>query len=996
MNYKPIGKIGDRLLLLSSNNEIWEISTTDTSRTLVAEFPNTFSVNNTLTTESEAYFHVYNTLSQQEVWKLENNKLSKIYEAQSHYLQIFKYNNHCYAVTNYALVNISKNIRMLNHSYSLSFREYRGELFVNFKTDWGTISVARIDPDLSVKTLDLEDPNDLMYSMDIQKTNGYYSITDASRNMSVLIDKSFSNVIHQEKTYNQSLLFSHYFVDREKNIYKVELSDFSFTLLDRNFYTYDSLRVDKWWIKNSEKIKADSLKLYGGHRYTTPTLTGGITNGKYSELLYSEEHLYMVVRENNDEAHPYVLKLNPFDLTYAKTRLNNYFSRENFPITAFPSYSSAFRSQGENIYIYPFKRSPVISYNMQSQDLEHLRTDDTKHLFHTPFAGNVFLSGVENGVQLLGETDTLSIPISEKIKINSTLQQAHAVQDQILLFTHVNDKREIYLYENDELKLLTTLYSNTILRSHAEISDVFGGKYVLIRDQYDHINSLSVNRTHLYDAAKRQIHELPAFAPHYLGIRQIIPYSQNKFIIKADRYKFYILDVFLLTITLVDYTFEGLDTEVFKVYENGDFVVADIFRALIFDKNFLLKYTVNTLYSDQMVRYKNKVLFLESSSLKSYDGDRLTTFKAGKGFSHANFSDNFLSFRTQDELIIWDMESEKDVLKHPATTFYSKSHFAGATKTHMLFALQLQNGTEFWSFNKSTHEFSKIFSSSLVMGQIFYSNDTEVVFRLGVYNEFELYSFENNRLRAIEKDLRPENITQGLNFWSVKKGNTTLIIDTQKNKIHRVNLNDEILDFHSSFMDNLFFTRFLNSGLEIVSQYKNSELQTPIAQTKWDFRYTPLGDHIYYPGDSEAGYELWEFNIKTQETRLYDLWKGRNSSSPDNLIVINNKLYSLASDERGLQLWEITSGKLMEENPEVTREVTLYPNPSLDFIRIRYTHQGSVSGVITIYDQTGRSPVLQLNYENSSLIDISRLAPGVYIVHLKTSNGNFYKRLVKV
>jgi len=72
-----------------------------------------------------------------------------------------------------------------------------------------------------------------------------------------------------------------------------------------------------------------------------------------------------------------------------------------------------------------------------------------------------------------------------------------------------------------------------------------------------------------------------------------------------------------------------------------------------------------------------------------------------------------------------------------------------------------------------------------------------------------------------------------------------------------------------------------------------------------------MGDKLYFSSnDSESGNELWVSDATLTGTKMVkDIYAGKNkygnvySSAPDNLTVMNNKLYFSASDENGRELW---------------------------------------------------------------------------------------------
>ncbi|MCT2564259.1 T9SS type A sorting domain-containing protein [Chryseobacterium herbae] len=73
----------------------------------------------------------------------------------------------------------------------------------------------------------------------------------------------------------------------------------------------------------------------------------------------------------------------------------------------------------------------------------------------------------------------------------------------------------------------------------------------------------------------------------------------------------------------------------------------------------------------------------------------------------------------------------------------------------------------------------------------------------------------------------------------------------------------------------------------------------------------------------------------------------------------------------------------------VKNTLTVYPNPATDFIKINSS--GKIKSV-ELFDSAGKK--IQARVENDK-IDVTSLSAGVYLVNIKTENGNFSEKFIK-
>ncbi|WP_343694503.1 family 16 glycosylhydrolase [Flavobacterium sp.] len=87
---------------------------------------------------------------------------------------------------------------------------------------------------------------------------------------------------------------------------------------------------------------------------------------------------------------------------------------------------------------------------------------------------------------------------------------------------------------------------------------------------------------------------------------------------------------------------------------------------------------------------------------------------------------------------------------------------------------------------------------------------------------------------------------------------------------------------------------------------------------------------------------------------------------------------------------------IVEESKPETAVFAIYPNPASDYIQVSIP-ENLDNKIITIYDNSG-SLILQNNLEkeaNESVIDLSRLRKGIYILNFKSDQKSWTKKLIK-
>ncbi len=126
--------------------------------------------------------------------------------------------------------------------------------------------------------------------------------------------------------------------------------------------------------------------------------------------------------------------------------------------------------------------------------------------------------------------------------------------------------------------------------------------------------------------------------------------------------------------------------------------------------------------------------------------------------------------------------------------------------------------------------------------------------------------------------------------------------------------------------------------------------------------------------------ETFDFTPITASYIRFDVIS--NYDDPGNLVAFAEVAFS------GTEVLGITDNDLLDA-------ISLYPNPTRDFINIDNTSNANLKG-IAIYDMNGRLiKQVEATNSNNQRINISDLSSGVYMLHLSNDELSIVKRVIK-
>lgn len=93
-----------------------------------------------------------------------------------------------------------------------------------------------------------------------------------------------------------------------------------------------------------------------------------------------------------------------------------------------------------------------------------------------------------------------------------------------------------------------------------------------------------------------------------------------------------------------------------------------------------------------------------------------------------------------------------------------------------------------------------------------------------------------------------------------------------------------------------------------------------------------------------------------------------------------------------------TSSTVVSEDPTTvgieevaSANITVYPNPVADNLNV----SNAAGGIVTITDANGKVINTVQAVSNNEAVDVSALAPGIYLVSVQTENGTVTKKIIK-
>jgi hypothetical protein len=169
--------------------------------------------------------------------------------------------------------------------------------------------------------------------------------------------------------------------------------------------------------------------------------------------------------------------------------------------------------------------------------------------------------------------------------------------------------------------------------------------------------------------------------------------------------------------------------------------------------------------------------------------------------------------------------------------------------------------------------------------------------------------------------------------------------------------------------------------------------------------YTNVGLRLM-TGSDDKGLLLYEVSEASQKFNLLEnglsTLKNGFQVKPALADINNDGFYELlvGNARGGLQLYQTPWQKLTTNTKEIknanTAKIIVYPNPSDNFIRLKYESANSFSNVkISVLDVLGRCLMTLENYNENSPINISTLPNGFYQIQLENGLEKYHTPFIR-
>lgn len=225
---------------------------------------------------------------------------------------------------------------------------------------------------------------------------------------------------------------------------------------------------------------------------------------------------------------------------------------------------------------------------------------------------------------------------------------------------------------------------------------------------------------------------------------------------------------------------------------------------------------------------------------------------------------------------------------------------------------------------------------------------------------------------------------EGLGLYQTDGSNINLIKSDNGIYEGKVILGDKLFFVGSD--QKLWKTDGTPNGTVVVKKTSEGKVSSKfISSSRELFKFK---DKIYFAGeDSLKGVELWESDGTDVGTKMvYDIqaagYTVGASSYPVNFFATDSTLFFMADNGKvGYELWKLSCNSSISSFDKVTltKEFTIYPNPTLDFIHL------PINSKYVIYNFYGQS----LLKGESDNVDVSILPKGIYLIKVNETSKKF-------
>lgn len=142
-------------------------------------------------------------------------------------------------------------------------------------------------------------------------------------------------------------------------------------------------------------------------------------------------------------------------------------------------------------------------------------------------------------------------------------------------------------------------------------------------------------------------------------------------------------------------------------------------------------------------------------------------------------------------------------------------------------------------------------------------------------------------------------------------------------------------------------------------------------------------------------YEKWDTLLQqwTAIFRVVSKFDSRHNETEEAMQEWQAEFESWETRNKAVYFWSAFAPQLVETPTET--EVCIYPNPTANLLHVVLSASNITNSIVTIYDMGGRT-VLTTTFTNSeTMLDISSLKKGVYLLSIRNKNGVVLRKVMK-
>ncbi len=151
-----------------------------------------------------------------------------------------------------------------------------------------------------------------------------------------------------------------------------------------------------------------------------------------------------------------------------------------------------------------------------------------------------------------------------------------------------------------------------------------------------------------------------------------------------------------------------------------------------------------------------------------------------------------------------------------------------------------------------------------------------------------------------------------------------------------------------------------------------------------------------YNGQNIGSQDNWNImkNFSTQNTNLQMI----QVIPENNILKISVRDSEHLAYQKEPLIFDISQffipTNIIEQKKSTDIELSVFPNPVIDKANVVFNNFVGISE-IELYDETGNL-ILSINFSKKTVIDLSNLPKGVFILKVKTNVMNYYQKLIKL